>query len=68
MEIKTGTDIIEVKRIEESINEFGDLFLHRVFTNDEINYCDSKKVAKYQHFAGRFAAKEAIFKAISRND
>lgn len=65
MQIKTGIDIIEVNRIEKSINELGDKFLKRVYTDYEIEYCNSKKSMKYQHFAARFAAKEAVFKAIS---
>lgn len=67
MEIKTGIDIIEVNRIEESINSLGEKFLKRVFTDYEIEYCNSKRNMKYQHFAARFAAKEAVFKAISSN-
>ena len=44
---------------------FGDRFLNRVFTKKEIEYCEKKGKIKYQHYAARFAAKEAIFKAIS---
>lgn len=65
MQIRTGIDIIEVSRIEESIKSLGEKFLKRVFTDYEIKYCNSKNNMKYQHFAARFAAKEAIFKAIS---
>lgn len=65
MQIKTGIDIIEVNRIEKSINTLGKDFLKRVYTEYEIEYCNSKNNMKYQHFAARFAAKEAIFKAIS---
>ncbi len=65
MKIKCGTDIIEVPRIQESIENIGDAFLNRVFTDKEIKYCKSKKNMQYQHFAARFAAKEAVFKAIS---
>lgn len=65
MDIRCGTDIIEVSRIEESITKFGDQFLNRIYTKNEIEYCNSKNVMKYQHYAARFAAKEAIFKAIS---
>ena len=65
MIVKTGIDIIEVSRIEDSISKFGNSFLNRVFTEKEIEYCESKKVQKFQSYAGRFAAKEAIFKAIS---
>ena len=67
MKVKCGTDIIEIERIKESIEEFGEKFLKRVFTEGEIQYCESKKAQKYQHYAARFAAKEAIFKAISGN-
>lgn len=65
MQIKTGIDIIEVSRIEKSIVTLGDKFLRRVYTDAEIEYCNSKNNMKYQHFAARFAAKEAVFKAIS---
>lgn len=67
MNIKTGIDIIEVNRIKENIEKFGDKFLNRVFTEKEIEYCESKKVQKFQSYSGRFAAKEAIFKALSDN-
>ena len=65
MIIKTGIDVIEVSRIKSSIEKFDKSFLNRVFTKKEIEYCESKKVQKYQSYAGRFAAKEAIFKAFS---
>lgn len=61
-----GTDIIEIERIKESIENIGQPFISRVFTVNEINYCESKRKAKYQHYAARFAAKEAAFKAISK--
>lgn len=67
MKIKCGTDIIEIERIKESIESLGEKFLKKVFTENEIQYCESKKLQKYQHYAARFAAKEAIFKAISEN-
>lgn len=63
--IKTGVDIIEVSRIKENIEKYEESFLNRVFTEKEIEYCESKKVQKYQSYAARFAAKEATFKAIS---
>lgn len=66
MNITCGTDIIEIERIKESIENIGEKFLKRVFTDKEIEYCESKKTQKYQHYAGRFAAKEAAFKAISK--
>ena len=65
MKILCGTDIIEVSRIKESIQRTGDRFLNTVYTPNEIKYCESRKVSKYCHYAGRFAAKEAIFKAVS---
>ncbi len=65
MKISCGTDIIEIERIKSSIENTGDKFIERVFTDNEIRYCESKKNQKYQHYAARFAAKEAIFKAIS---
>ena len=63
--IRCGTDIIEVERIKDGIENIGDKFLNRIYTEKEIEYCNSKKVQKYQSFAGRFAAKEAIFKALT---
>lgn len=65
MKITCGTDIIEIGRIKESIEKTGEAFLKRVFTENEIKYCESKKKQKYQHYAARFAAKEAAFKALS---
>lgn len=65
MIIKTGIDIIEVSRIEENITKHGNTFLNRIYTDKEIKYCESKKVQKFQSYAGRFAAKEAVFKAVS---
>ena len=58
-----GIDIIEVSRIKNAIDRWGDSFLHRVFTPWEINYCSHKKFPE-QSFAGRFAVKEAVLKAI----
>ncbi len=58
-----GTDIIECARIAKMIEKHGELFLTRVYTQQEIAYCSSRKAAN-QHYAGRWAAKEAVFKAI----
>ena len=58
-----GIDMVEVKRIRILMEKWGDRFLHRVFTPSEIAYCKSKS-APEQSFAARFAAKEAILKAI----
>lgn len=65
MKYTCGIDIIEVNRIKDSIETLGEKFLSKIFTPSEIEYCLSKKQMKYQHFAARFAAKEAIFKAMS---
>ena len=65
MEIYTGTDIIETDRIKDAIKS--DTFIKKIFTEKEIEYCESKKdPARIQSYAARFAAKEAIFKAISK--
>lgn len=65
MKIKTGVDIIEIDRVKKSIEETDGKFCERVYTQKEIEYCESKKAQKYQHYAARFAGKEAVFKAIS---
>lgn len=65
MRISCGTDIIEINRIKDSIENSDGKFLERVFTDAERQYCESKKSQRYQHYAARFAAKEAVFKAIS---
>ena len=66
MIIGTGIDIIEVARIEKAIERWGDNFLKHVFTDDEIAYAQNNKNPA-QHFAARFAAKEAVFKAIGND-
>ena len=58
-----GTDIVECLRIGRMIEQHGELFLRRVYTDREIRYCQSRKHA-IEHFAGRWAAKEAILKAL----
>lgn len=65
MRVKCGVDIIEISRIQDSIEKLGDIFLNKVYTKKEIEYCENKGKNKYQHYAGRFAVKEAVFKAIS---
>ena len=65
MKITTGIDIIEVDRIEKAIEELGTNFLNRIYTENEIKYCNNTKKMKYQHYAARFVVKEAVFKAIS---
>jgi holo-[acyl-carrier protein] synthase len=58
-----GTDIVECPRIGRMIEEHGELFLSRVYTAREIRYCQARKNAM-EHFAGRWAAKEAILKCL----
>ncbi len=65
MKITCGTDIIEINRIQESIETLEEKFINKIYTEKEIEYCESKKAQKYQHYAARFAAKEAVFKAVS---
>jgi holo-[acyl-carrier protein] synthase len=61
--IGIGTDIVECLRIAQMIERHADLFLQRVFTDNEVAYCSSSK-ASTQHYAGRWAAKEAVLKAM----
>jgi holo-[acyl-carrier protein] synthase len=63
MIVGTGVDIVEVSRMEQAISRFGERFLSRVFTENEIRYCNSKKNST-ERFAARFAAKEAAMKAL----
>src|SRR5438046_10712148 len=60
--IGIGVDVIECSRIQHSIERFGDRFLHRVFTDGEIEYSMSMKFPE-RHLAARFAGKEAVSKA-----
>ena len=57
-----GIDVIEVERIEEALQEFGDRFLERIFTEAEREYCARQK-RPHLHYAARWAAKEAVSKA-----
>lgn len=63
MIVGVGVDIVEVPRIKDAVSRWKDAFLKRIFTENEIQYSKSKKFA-YQHLAARFAAKEAVLKAI----
>ncbi len=58
-----GTDIVECLRIAQMIERHGELFITRVYTPHEIEYCQSRRMGT-QHFAGRWAAKEAVLKAL----
>ncbi|HEX5471692.1 MAG TPA: holo-ACP synthase, partial [Lacipirellulaceae bacterium] len=59
----TGIDIVECLRIAQMIERHGELFITRVYTDEEIEYCTVRKAAT-QHYAGRWAAKEAVLKAL----
>jgi holo-[acyl-carrier protein] synthase len=63
MAIRCGVDIIETDRIKRSLEEL-ESFRNRVFTECEIEYCESRNRAKYESYAARFAAKEAVLKAL----
>jgi len=58
-----GTDIVECLRIAQMIERHAEQFIARVFTTHEMEYCSARKAAT-QHYAGRWAAKEAVLKAI----
>ncbi len=63
MIIGTGVDIIEIPRIRAAVERWGDAFLSRVLNPREISYAKSHTVP-FPHYAGRFAAKEAVYKAL----
>jgi len=58
----TGVDIVEISRMQDAIKRWGEAFLTKIFTPREITYSNSKRFS-HQHFAARFAAKEAVVKA-----
>ena len=62
--VGTGIDLIEVKRIRDSLTRFGDRFRARVYTAGEVAYCDARRLRSYESYAARFAAKEAAAKAL----
>ena len=61
--MRQGVDIVSVERLEEAARRHGDRFLDRIFTPGEREYCESKRY-KFEHYAVRFAAKEAMMKAM----
>lgn len=63
MIIGTGIDIVEIPRIRKAVETWGDRFLTRILNTQEISYAQSHTVP-FPHYAGRFAAKEAIYKAV----
>jgi holo-[acyl-carrier protein] synthase len=64
--VGTGVDMIEVERVQRALSRLGtgDRFRQRVFTESEIAYCESRGRPRYQSYAARFAAKEAVMKAL----
>lgn len=63
MVIGLGTDIVEIVRIAAMIDRHGESFLRRVYTTEEIKYCQKRK-QNHEAFAGRWAAKEAVMKVL----
>jgi len=63
MKIDTGVDLIEVRRIRDAIKKYKSRFLNKIFTSREIEYAKGKRFY-FENLAARFAAKEAVFKAI----
>ena len=61
----TGIDIVDIPRMRDAIDKWGESFLGKVFTKREIDYSSSKRFSP-QHFAARFAAKEAVIKAFGQ--
>lgn len=66
VKILQGIDIQSIARFEKSAEEHGEAFLNRIFTPHERGYCEPKRM-KYEHYAVRFAAKEAVMKALGVN-
>lgn len=61
--IGAGTDIIEIERIKQAVERGGNRFLEKVFTSSERSFCDVRK-DRFSCYAARFAAKEAVLKAL----
>lgn len=66
--VRLGLDLVHVPRIDESLNDFGQRFAQRLFTDDEIAYAQSSAAERAARFAARFAAKEATIKALSLSE
>jgi len=59
-----GIDLVELARIQEAVEKYGERFLNRIFTELEIDYCNQRTSTSIKHYAARFAAKEALSKAL----
>lgn len=68
MIVNVGVDLIEVERVRRALQDakIGHRFRARVYTEKEIEYCEGKERGRYESYAGRFAAKEAVMKALGR--
>ncbi|MGH7826021.1 MAG: holo-ACP synthase [Candidatus Binatia bacterium] len=68
MILSVGVDMVEVGRVRRALEDsrIGKRFRDRVFTKQEIQYCENKRRGRYESYAGRFAAKEAVMKALGR--
>lgn len=64
MIVGIGIDIIEVERIQKMLDEYEEHALNKIFASREVEYCNSFGKRKYEHYAARFAVKEAFSKAI----
>lgn len=67
-DLACGVDVVEVAKLRKAIVRTGKPFLKRVFTPLEVDYAQSRPRTKFLHLAGRFAAKEAVIKALSQMD
>ena len=59
-----GIDVVEIQRLQRAVDAWGDIFLHKIFTDRELAYAHSKKNPTH-HIAARFAVKEAVAKALT---
>ena len=68
MIVSVGVDMVEVERIRRALEDvrIGRRLRDRVYTEKEVRYCERKRRGKYESYAGRFAAKEAVMKALGR--
>ena len=66
MKVHNGIDIIEIERVKQAIEKNGQHFVDRIFTPEEQAYCENRGRQKYASYAARFAAKEAVSKAIGQ--
>ena len=67
MIIGIGNDLVEINRIRSIYNKFGDNFLNKIYTKNEINFFLKNKNKFIQRLSNRFAAKEAFYKALNHN-